>query len=52
MYNGKIFGTQTVEEGQKVTEPLLRPALTGSWEFDFDTPITEEIVIEYIELAE
>ncbi len=47
MYNGNVFGTQTVERGKTATIPTLKPAQTGSWKFDFTTPITENTTIEW-----
>lgn len=48
-YQGEVFGIQTVEEGQTAAEPILRPAPTGRWNFDFNTAITADTVIEYVE---
>ncbi len=48
-YQGEVFGIQTVEEGQTAAEPILRPAPTGRWNFDFNTVITADTVIEYVE---
>lgn len=47
MYNGTVFGTQTVERGKTATVPTLKPAQTGSWKFDFTTPIIENTTIEW-----
>ncbi len=47
VYNGTVFGTQTVEYGECAEVPSLMPADTGSWDFDFGTPITEDIDIEW-----
>lgn len=47
MYNGNIFGTQTVEKGKTASVPSLKPAQKGSWKFDFTTPITENTTIEW-----
>lgn len=47
MYNGKVFGTQTVEKYGVAQVPSLMPAAGGSWDFDFTTPITEDTVIEW-----
>lgn len=48
-YQGNVFGTQIVQEGNTAVEPLLRPAPTGGWNFDFNTAITADTVIEYVE---
>ncbi len=45
MYNGNVFGTQTVNKGECAQVPTLMPAPSGSWDFDFDTPINEDIEI-------
>lgn len=47
VYRGTVFGTQTVDYGECAEIPSLMPAQTGSWDFDFDTPITEDIDIEW-----
>ena len=47
MYDGKVFGTQEVVEGELVSEPTLKPAPTGSWDYDFSKPITKDTVIEF-----
>lgn len=47
MYNGAVFGTQTVAEGECAMKPILMPAASGSWDFDFDTPINEDTTIEW-----
>lgn len=47
MYNGKVFGTQTVKKGDKAIEPSLAPAASGSWQFDFSKPIEENTTIEW-----
>ncbi len=47
VYNGQVFGTQTVEKGQCAEVPSLKPALSGSWDFDFDTEINRDTTIEW-----
>jgi hypothetical protein len=49
MYNGKEFGKQTVNKGDLVEIPMMRPAETGSWGFDFSTPIKRDTTIEWNE---
>lgn len=49
MYDGKIFGTQSVVEGELVTEPTLKPSPTGKWNYDFTKPITEDTIIEFVD---
>ena len=34
-YNGKTFATQEVKSGENVSKPLLAPAASGDWDFDF-----------------
>ena len=46
-YNGQVFGTQTVIKGEKVIKPKLKPAASGSWNWNFDKEITEDTVIEW-----
>lgn len=48
-YNGRVFGTQQVLEGEMATKPRLMPAPAGSWAFDFNTPITADTEIEFVE---
>lgn len=47
MYNGNVFGTQTVNKGDCAQVPSLMPAPSGSWDFDFDTSIEEDTIIEW-----
>lgn len=47
VYQGVVFGTQTVEEGQTITVPKLAPALSGAWDFDFSQPVTRDITVEW-----
>lgn len=47
MYNGAVFGTQTVEKGQCATIPSLMPEPSGSWDFDFTTEIHMDTTIEW-----
>lgn len=46
-YKGSVFGTQTVERDGVATQPVLMPAPSGSWDFDFSKSITEDTVIEW-----
>lgn len=46
-YDGKVFGTQVVAAGELATEPKLKPAAAGSWDFDFTKPIEKDTVIEF-----
>lgn len=47
MYNGAVFGTQTVKKGECASAPSLAPSLNGDWDFDFSTAITEDTVIDW-----
>ena len=47
MYNGNVFGTQVIKEGECAYVPTLMPAQTGSWDFDFSTPIMEDTEINW-----
>lgn len=47
MYNGSVFGTQTVEKGGLASKPRLRPAQSGSWDYDFSKEITGDTTIEW-----
>lgn len=49
MYNGTVFGTQEIKEGELASKPTLKPAPTGSWNYDFSKPITEDTTIEFVE---
>lgn len=46
-YNGVVFGTQTVAEGQQVNVPKLAPAAEGAWDFDFSQPIMGDVTISW-----
>ncbi|MBQ8280326.1 MAG: FecR domain-containing protein [Roseburia sp.] len=47
VYNGTTFATQTVTSGGTATEPILKPASSGAWNFDFSTAITADTTIEW-----
>ena len=44
-YNGVTFATQTVQRNAAAEVPRLQPTASGSWNFDFTTPITQDTVI-------
>ncbi|MBO5609881.1 MAG: FecR domain-containing protein [Eubacterium sp.] len=46
-YNGSVFGTQTVNKGEKATEPKLAPAENGKWDYNFNDPVERDITIEW-----
>lgn len=47
MYQGNVFGTQKVLKGELAEKPKLVPNSEGKWNFDFNTPITEDTIIEF-----
>ena len=47
LYNGAVFGTQTVKAGACAQEPSLMPEAGGSWDYDFSKPVMEDITIEW-----
>lgn len=46
-YEGKVFGTQKIASGNKAQKPKLKPAVEGSWNFDFSTAITKDTIIKF-----
>lgn len=46
-YNGTTFATQTVQRNRTAEVPMLQPTASGSWNFDFTTPITQDTVIDW-----
>ncbi|MCM1212634.1 MAG: hypothetical protein NC318_13660 [Blautia sp.] len=46
-YQGQVFGTQKVKKGQKATQPMLQPAASGAWDFDFSKEITKNVTVEW-----
>lgn len=47
MHNNEVFAIQEVKTGEKVVKPKLQPEETGSWDYDFNLPVNEEIVINW-----
>ena len=47
MYNGTVFGTQTIDRGSTATMPSLSPSSSGSWDWNFAEPVNEDTVIEW-----
>lgn len=47
LYQGEVFGTQKVMDGQMVEMPKLMPAQSGEWDFDFSTPIHADTQINF-----
>ena len=48
-YNGLVFATQEVEKGSTATRPIFKPAFAGDWDYDFTTPVTEDVSVEWVE---
>lgn len=46
-YQGTVFATQSVRKGKKASVPTLAPAAEGSWDFDFNTKINADTVIQW-----
>lgn len=46
-YQGNVFATQSVKSGETATAPTLRPAQSGSWDFDFSTKIEKNTEINW-----
>lgn len=46
-YQDAVFASQTVKKGDKASVPTLAPAAEGAWDFDFDTKIQADTVIEW-----
>ena len=46
-YQGSEFGRQTVEKNGNASVPVLEPDGSGSWDFDFSTPIDRDTTIEW-----
>lgn len=47
MYNGAVFGTQEVQKDACAGVPVLMPEASGTWNFDFSQPITEDTEIQW-----
>ncbi len=48
-YNGSVFATQRVEAGNTATRPTFKPALTGDWDYNFNTPVTRNVTVVWVE---
>ena len=46
-YNGTTFAAQTVQRNRTAEVPKLQPTASGSWNFDFTTPIIQDTVIDW-----
>jgi hypothetical protein len=49
MYKNTVFGIQTVPYNSTATEPVFKPTLTGSWDVDFDIPVTDDLIVYWKE---
>lgn len=47
MYQGEVFATQTVKSGKCAKKPVLKPAKTGKWDFDFSKKIKKNTTIKW-----
>ena len=47
MYNGSVFGTQSVQKGSKASEPSLSPSDSGDWDYDFSKTVEKDITVEW-----
>ena len=47
MYQGRVFATQTVTDGETAAMPVLVPDQSGAWEFDFETKIEANTTISW-----
>lgn len=46
-YQGTVFATQTVVNGEKAAAPMLAPAQSGGWDFDFNTKIKANTTVQW-----
>lgn len=46
-YQDKVFATQTVKQGETVSAPVLAPADSGAWDFDFGTKIKANTTVSW-----
>lgn len=47
MYQGEVFATQSVKSGEQAAAPVLVPAQSGAWDFDFTTKIKANTTISW-----
>ncbi len=47
MYQGNVFGEQTVKKGELAAVPVLKPAAQGGWDYDFSKPVDSNLEIEW-----
>ncbi|MDE7428222.1 MAG: hypothetical protein K2N00_02940, partial [Lachnospiraceae bacterium] len=46
-YQGTTFATQKVKSGETASEPMLAPAESGAWDFDFGTEIKANTTVKW-----
>ena len=49
MYKNTVFGIQTVPYNSTPTEPLFKPTQSGSWDVDFNIPVTDDLIVYWKE---
>lgn len=47
LYQGSVFGKQTVKKGELADMPVLKPASQGGWDYDFSQPVDGNLEIEW-----
>ncbi|MDE6405329.1 MAG: FecR domain-containing protein [Lachnospiraceae bacterium] len=47
MYQGRVFATQTVKQGETAAAPVLVPDQSGAWDFDFGTKIEANTTVSW-----
>lgn len=45
MYNDSVFATQIVHKGGKASKPTFTPSPNGSWDYNFDKEVNQDIEI-------
>lgn len=48
IYENHVFASQTVEEGKFVQKPKFRPEQEGNWDYDFQSAISGDTIINWI----
>lgn len=48
-YNGKVFATQQIKDGEVAVRPTMKPASTGNWDYDFKKAVTSDITINWVQ---
>ncbi|MDE5718114.1 MAG: hypothetical protein K2I53_10970, partial [Lachnospiraceae bacterium] len=47
MYRGRVFAAQNVTGGETAAAPVLAPADSGAWDFDFGTKINANTTVSW-----